>query len=147
MISRTDSQNSPILHPIPNPSLHPDEFVTWLGIAPLRKLTKSRINCNDCNVFYELQGLMLHIGMATGYSIQKNIDNAQFRIPMYNLYIYMPLIRLYRLKIEELYMGYLKLSRDPYYVWISNVANSAPYSMGTIIHQDQKISRYRKNLS
>lgn len=147
MTSRTDTRNSPILHPIPDPSLHPEEYITWLGIAPLRRLTKSRVNCNDCNLFYEVQGLMLHVGMATGYSIQRGINNVQYRTPMYNLYIYVPLIRLYRLKIEELYIGYLKINKDPYYVWISNEAMPSHSSMGTIIHQDQKMTKYGKNLS
>jgi hypothetical protein len=103
---------------------------------------KSHLNCADCNLYCDFSGSPVHIGLATGYSMHKGHSSNPWRIPLYNLYLYTPLVKLYRLKVSELYSGYLQLVKDPYHVCITKFPDKPCVSFGSIMYQDQKLTKF-----
>lgn len=134
------------IHTIPDYHTQPNNFIVWLGISPLRMASTRTYNYTDTNLFCDNRGKRVHIGNATAYSenYYKSGNQAWTR-PKYNLFLYMPLIRLYRVNTHELFTNYLHVSKDPYYVYINHFQPDANNNPGSIIFQAQKHGIDRKS--
>lgn len=134
-----------MLHQLPEYSTNSHLYHSWIGIQPQRK-TKNNFIYSDAPLYSNLTKRKLHIGFCSSYMYRYRTETSFANHALFNLYIYKPLLDLYRIRQEELYMQYLHISYEPYYLFIDTMAFSQQDAIGTILYQITKRSYIRKNL-
>jgi len=134
-----------MLHELPEYATHPRDYIVWVGIQPQRH-TKFNFVYTDAPLYSNLTQKKLHIGFTSSYMYRYRLRGQLRNAPLFNIYIYKPLLQLYRIRMEELYMQYLHISYDPYYLSIDTKTFSLDDAAGTILYQITKRSYIKKNL-
>lgn len=134
-----------MLHQLPDYSSNSKDYIVWIGIQPSR-CTKNTFIYNDAPLYSNITKRKLHIGFTSSYMYQYKIKDKYTHKPLFNLYLYKPLLDLYRIRMEELYIQYLHISYDPYYLFIDSMAFAPNNTVGPILYQITKNSYIKKNL-
>jgi len=134
-----------MIHTLPDYSTNSNEYIVWIGIMPSR-YTKNKFIYSDAPLFSNLTKRKLHIGFTSTYMCRYRTGKSYTDKPLFNLYIYRPLLDLYRIHMEELYIQYLHISYDPYYLFIDSMAYDTKNGVGPILYQITKNSYLKKNL-
>ena len=135
-----------MIHKLPEYTSAVNDYTVWLGIQP-SKHTKNSFLYMDAPLFSNLTKRKLHIGFSSVYMYKYKTDYGQLNRPLFNLYLYKPLLDLYRMRQEELYMHYLHISYDPYYLFIDSATYDQQNATGSILYQMTQNTYGRKNLS
>lgn len=130
---------SPTIHDIPEYMTCPNDFIVWLGIAPRRYMSTRVFNYTPTNLYCDARGRHVHIGNVGVYH-DEMIPGRNLTFPRFNLFIYIPLTKLYSIRIHELYTNYLHVCKDPYYVYLNHQSPERNYDVGTIQYQIQKLA-------
>jgi len=135
----------PVIHELPEYATHSQDYHVWVGIQACRR-TKNSFVYKDAPLFSNVTGRKLHIGFISSYMYRYKTATSVAHQPLFNLYLYKPLLDLYRLRMEELYIQYLHISYEPYHLFIDSVPYTVDRSHGTILYQITKRSYIKNNL-
>lgn len=119
---------------LPDYHNHVNDYIVWLGVSAMRK-PKTSVYYLDTDLYATQGNKRILIGCASAYMERAKSGIQEYNRPLFNLFLYKPNLDLYRLRLEELYMQYLHISYDPYYLYISLMPHPRNQDAGTILYQ------------
>lgn len=119
---------------LPDYHNHVDDYIVWLGVAALRK-PKTSMYYVDTDLYATNGSKRMLIGFVSAYMERAKSGEQEYNRPLFNLFLYKPNLDLFRLRLEEIYMQYLHISYDPYYLYTSYLPHPRNQDAGTILYQ------------